>query len=96
LKWFFKSSEFKKQISIGENTMINQITRYMLDDVTLSFPPPDKQQFIVAKLDALSAETKKLEAIYRQKIHELEELKKSILQKAFAGELKTSKVEVTA
>lgn len=37
--------------------------------------------------DALSAETKRLEAIYQQKLNDLEELKKSILQKAFNGEL---------
>jgi len=48
-----------------------------------------EQQSIVQKLDALSAQTKKLEAIYQQKINDLEELKKSILQKAFSGELKT-------
>ena len=47
-----------------------------------------EQHSIVAKLDALSAETKKLEAIYTQKLADLEELKKSILQKAFNGELK--------
>jgi len=32
-------------------------------------------------------ETKKLEAIYRQKLADLEELKKSVLKKAFNGEL---------
>jgi hypothetical protein len=41
---------------------------------------------------ALSAETKKLEAIYQQKINDLEELKKSVLQKAFSGALKTTAV----
>ena len=46
-----------------------------------------EQQTIVQKLDLLSAETKRLEAIYQQKIDNLEELKKSILQKAFNGEL---------
>ena len=46
-----------------------------------------EQQTIVKKLDALLAETKKLEAIYKQKIDDLEELKKSVLQKAFNGEL---------
>lgn len=51
--------------------------------------PLTEQQSIVQKLDALSAETKKLEAIYQQKINDLEELKKSVLQKAFSGELKT-------
>ncbi|MFA9190570.1 restriction endonuclease subunit S [Flavobacterium sp. FZUC8N2.13] len=54
-------------------------------------PPLLQQQTIVQKLDALNKETKKLEAIYQQKINDLEELKKSILQKAFAGELKTTK-----
>ena len=47
-----------------------------------------EQKAIVIKLDALSEETKKLEAIYHQKLNDLEELKKSILQKAFAGELR--------
>ena len=46
-----------------------------------------EQQAIVAKLDAISAETRKLEVIYQQKLNDLEELKKSILQKAFNGEL---------
>ena len=49
--------------------------------------PLPEQKTIVQKLDALSAETKRLEAIYQQKIDNLEELKKSILQKAFNGEL---------
>ena len=46
-----------------------------------------EQIIIVQKLDALASETKKLETIYQQKINDLNELKKSILQKAFAGEL---------
>jgi type I restriction enzyme S subunit len=55
--------------------------------VSISYPTLTAQQTIVQKLEALSAETKKLEAIYQQKINDLEELKKSILQKAFSGEL---------
>jgi len=94
LSWFFKSTDFRNQIKGGENTMINQITRYMLDDIVLSFPPIDKQNEIVQKLDALSIEIKKLNSIYNQKINDLEELKKSVLQKAFSGELKTNAVAV--
>lgn len=52
----------------------------------------DEQQSIVSQLDALRVETKMLEAIYQQKLVNLEEMKKSILQKAFAGELNTGKV----
>jgi len=53
-----------------------------------------EQKAVVQKLDALRAETQKLEAVYKKKIADLEELKKSILQKAFAGELKTEKALV--
>lgn len=57
-------------------------------EVIISFPKSVKEQkIIVKKLDELSAETKRLEAIYEQKLNDLEELKKSILQKAFNGEL---------
>lgn len=58
-----------------------------LRQLPISFPEMKEQQAIVQKLDVLSAETKKLEAIYQTKINELEELKKSFLQKAFSGEL---------
>ncbi len=42
---------------------------------------------IVGWLEALSAETNRLEEIYQSKLDALEELKKSVLQKAFEGEL---------
>lgn len=47
----------------------------------------EEQQQIVQRLDALSAETKKLESKYQAKLDSLEELKKSLLEKAFRGEL---------
>lgn len=61
--------------------------------VNFVFPVPKSikvQQTIVRQLDALSAEIKKLESIYQQKLDDLGELKKSILQKAFSGKLKTA------
>jgi len=47
----------------------------------------EEQQQIVQRLDALSDETKKLESKYQAKLDRLEELKKSVLAKAFRGEL---------
>ncbi len=59
-------------------------------EVVIPFPKSKEyQQTIVLQLDALRAETQKLEAMYQKKLNDLEELKKSILQKAFAWELKS-------
>jgi type I restriction enzyme, S subunit len=50
-------------------------------------PRLKEQQQIVKKINSLSVETKKTETLYQQKLDNLDELKKSILQKAFRGEL---------
>lgn len=61
----------------------------LIRKIQFSYPKDlNEQKKIIQKLEALSSETKKLEAIYQQKIADLEELKKSVLQKAFIGELK--------
>ncbi len=59
------------------------ITKAQIEDLSIKYPSLSEQRSITAKLDALSAETKKLESIYRQKLADLDELKKSVLQKAF-------------
>jgi type I restriction enzyme S subunit len=60
----------------------------LIRSIKFSYPKKiTEQKEIVKKLDALNSETKKLESIYQQKINDLEELKKSILQKAFSGVL---------
>jgi len=77
--------------SISNGTNIPQINNYSFDEVCIPYPTSLKsQQSIVKKLDSLSAETKRLESIYQEKIDNLEELKNSILQMAFRGELKTT------
>jgi type I restriction enzyme S subunit len=76
--------EFKEK-SVGAGTKFLKIGT--IQDMEIPLPLLKDQQQIVTKLDALSVETKKLEAIYQKKLTNLEELKKSILQKAFNGEL---------
>ncbi len=63
---------------------------------SLSIPLPElsEQKKIVEKIKEFHIETDKLESIYQNKINDLEELKKSVLQKAFSGELKTAKAVV--
>ena len=64
-----------------------KLNQTMLNKIPIPFPHLAEQQRIVTKLDTLSAEAKKLDAIYQQKTADLDELKKSILKKAFEGEL---------
>jgi type I restriction enzyme S subunit len=86
---------FKARIqALGKGSAQANINMGTFENELFPFPSVAEQKAIVQKLDALSAETKKLVAIYQQKINDLEELKKSILQKAFSGELKTEKVLV--
>jgi type I restriction enzyme S subunit len=50
-------------------------------------PNVAEQKRITTQLDALSAETQRLASLYQQKLTALAELKKSLLHRAFSGEL---------
>jgi type I restriction enzyme S subunit len=90
LLYYLKSSLAMKYVLYMSNGGAQEFVGLTaLRSFPIPYPSLKDQQIIVQKLDALSAETKKLEAIYQQKINDLEELKKSILQKAFAGELRS-------
>ena len=66
---------------------IKNVSLKSMREFRVPLPTIQEQQTIVRQLDALRAETKRLEAIYQQKLLNLEQLKKSVLQKAFNGEL---------
>lgn len=79
---------FKSRLqALGKGSAQDNINLKTFENRLFPFPKVSEQQSIVQKLDALSSETKKLEAIYQKKLEDLEELKKSILQKAFSGQL---------
>ncbi len=97
LNLLLTSQPYKDQLLFtGEQGATRQaITKAQIESFKISIPSLKAQQTIVRQLDALRAETQKLEAVYQQKIANLEELKKSILQKAFAGELMSEPLIVT-
>ncbi len=81
-------SDLKKLVKVSSGTAVPNLLLGDLRKHKINLPKSLKEQkTIVEKLDALSTETKKLETIYQKKIEDLEEFKKSILQKAFNGEL---------
>lgn len=80
-----KSLKELKKSSVGAGTRFLKIG--MIKDLKISIPPITKQQEILGTLLVLKDEVDKLEGVYKEKLVFLDELKKSILQKAFSGEL---------
>ena len=103
LFYFFRTEIFANKI---KETATGTMVRHTAPQRILSnkIPIPkyfDRQLNITSKLDQIASQTQRLETIYRQKLAALKELKQSILQKAFTGELttdtaKTAKEEIAA
>jgi type I restriction enzyme S subunit len=90
---YMRSKEFKKQYEIiMRQSTRNQVPITKQREFYHLIPPIEFQHKIIIKLIQLLDNTQKLEFMYQQKLNDLDELKKSILQKAFNGELKTSKI----
>jgi len=87
--YFLLTRDFNKQMEkMQKGASYPAVNDSEVKSIVILFPKSiAEQKSIVAKLDAFSAETRKLEAIYKQKLANLEELKKSVLKKAFAGEI---------
>ena len=70
----------------GKGTARDNINLGTFENQKFPFPTIKAQENIVKKINLLAVETKKIELIYKQKLEDLEELKKTVLEKAFSGE----------
>jgi type I restriction enzyme S subunit len=85
---WLQNPKFKSKIfGLAFKAAQPDITHAIFKIQEIKIPTLKEQQNIVQNIDAMRAETQKMKAIYQKKIADMEELKKSILQKAFAGEL---------
>ncbi len=64
-----------------------KVNREHLFEFRVCMPSVGKQREIAVKLDELHDETQRLESLYQQKLTALDELKKSLLHRAFSGAL---------
>lgn len=89
--YFSWTNLFKDQYFANETGTVGQgnVGIGAITDAEIPFIPVKEQKQIIERIDELRIETQRLEAIYQKKINDLEELKKSVLQKAFSGGLKT-------
>ena len=95
LYYQLRSKKLRKLImdsAQGANPTMKKINKGIVQGLPIDFPDIFKQKAITDKLDFLFTQTQHLESIYQQKLTALAELKQSILQKAFTGELTADNV----
>lgn len=85
----FNTKAVRKEIhDSASGVKVRHTSPTKIGEVIVSFPTSiSEQHIIVCRLKDLREETERLESIYKQKLAALEELKKSLLHKAFTGEL---------
>lgn len=85
----FFNSAFGKSIVLGN--LVGAAQKHFnvgsAKNVNLHMPPMPEQRQIVGRIDEVRAEVARLESLYTRKLAALEELKKSLLQQAFSGQL---------
>lgn len=83
-----RSSKFVTYLLDGQTGLgVPHISGKQILSFEFAMPPLNQQQLIVQKLDALDDKTQRLESLYQRKIAALDELKQSLLQQAFSGQL---------
>ncbi|MFA5208416.1 MAG: restriction endonuclease subunit S [Candidatus Paceibacterota bacterium] len=87
--YFLQSNDFNEKMErLQKGASYPAVTDKEIKNQIILFPKSiARQKAIITKLDTLSVKTKKLESTYKQKLESLEELKKSILKRAFNGDL---------
>ncbi len=76
----------QKQI-IPQGAALKHLYLVDLRRLPIPMPPPSEQERIVTELDLVSEQAHQLRQVYERKARLTDDLRKSILQKAFAGEL---------
>ena len=86
ITYLFKNSTFRRQIDKNQSgSTVAYLSISMLKKFVLPLPPLSVQKEIVARLDKLSENVKRLEANYKQIIDNCDELKKTTLKQTFKG-----------
>ena len=95
LNYFLNSDGAREH---GKSVMSQSVNQANINGTKLKayrFPlaPIEHQRKIVSLFNTLRSETENLESIYQQKLANLDELKQSLLQKAFTGQLTAKQLE---
>jgi type I restriction enzyme S subunit len=88
LYYFLGSSEAYRQFDLrAAGSTVRNLNIDLVRSVQVPIPPLPEQARIVENIEELGVEAQRLKSSYQQKLTALAELKQSLLQKAFSGEL---------
>ncbi|WP_439835754.1 restriction endonuclease subunit S [Aeromonas enteropelogenes] len=89
LFYFLKHSDILQYVIYHSERAAGQIgvTKETLEPYPIAIPTQLEQERIVKIVSKLEYETQRLESLYQRKIAALDELKQSLLQQAFSGQL---------
>ena len=90
IKYYLNSISLEPYVSGMAQPKLNQKA---LNSIIVPVPPEEQKQCLADTLDAISSQVQGLETIYQQKRTALNELKQSLLNKAFSGELTSDTVQ---
>lgn len=93
LNYYFQNVDMRL---LGSGSSIPQINNYDIEPLKIAIPDEAAQLAFVAQADALKFEIMKLTEVYSRKLVQLSQLKQSLLQCAFAGELTAAMPETIA
>jgi type I restriction enzyme S subunit len=83
-----RSNASKRRLEeIAGGAVMPNLSNTDLGNLSIDLPPLERQQAIVRDIEGIAEETQRLESIYQQKLTALDELKKSLLNQAFSGQL---------
>ena len=93
--WVNQFISFSKDIiyDLGSGSTFPNVSASTLKKLIIPFPPKEQREGIVERIEILDSNIQNLVKIYQSKLTALEELKQSILQKAFTGELTSKTVD---
>ena len=85
----FNTKRFRARVqATASGAKVRHTSPKKLVSINVCYPPTvSAQEEIALRLNALAAETCRVEAIYQRKVAALGELKQSLLQRAFSGDL---------
>jgi len=88
LSYFLRSGEVRDRLqNLATTTTQAKLALFRIESLEIPVPPLEEQKKIVARLDEMKAKTSEMVAAYDAKLTAAKNLRQSILESAFAGDL---------